>query len=137
MKNNGTININTDYSNNPLQQINKNILSQQYDSKFINNLNNPEYNNNEEELSTKPNINKEEKNYDQNSLKINARDDSLVIMKKPYNEILKHNDETNSNDIQSLNSGTKLKNSVNQKTIYKILFKADIKNIPMQKIVDY
>ena len=133
MKNNGTVNINTDYSNNALQQINQNILSQQYDSKFINNLNNPEYNNNEEELSTKPNINNEEKNYDQNSLKINARDDSLVIMKKPYNEILKHNDETNSNDIQSLNSGTKLKNSVNQKTHLQDFIQGGYKKYPHAK----
>ena len=72
MKNDDIINMINDYSNYHFQQINQKILSKQYNSQIIDNLNNPEYND-EEALSTKPNVNKEEKNYDQNSIKNNRK----------------------------------------------------------------
>ena len=114
MKNNDIINMNNDYSNNPLQQINQKKLSKQYNSQIIDNLNNPEYND-EEALSTKPNVNKEEKNYDQNSIKNNLREDSFVMMTPLHSEKIKYNEE-NLSDIQSVNSGIKIKKDLNKKT---------------------
>ena len=114
MKNDDIINMNNDYSNYHLQQINQKILSKQYNSQIIDNLNNPEYND-EEALSTKPNVNKEEKNYDQNSIKNNIREDSLVMMAQPHSEKIKYNEE-NLSDIQSVNSGIKIKKDINKKT---------------------
>ena len=131
MKNDDIINMNTDYSNNHLQQINQKILSKQYNSQVIANLNNPEYND-EEALSTKPNINKEEKNYDQNSIKNNLREDTLVMMTKPHCEKIKYN-EANLSDTQSVNSGIKLKKDLNKKAHLQEFIQGGYKKYPHAK----
>ena len=128
MKNNDILNMNPDYSNNPLQQVNQKTLSSPYNSQFISNLNKPEYID-EEALSTKPNINKEEKNYDQNSIKNNTKEDSLVMMKQSYNEKIKYND-SQSNDIESINSGTKLKKEPSKKTYLQEYIQGGFKKYP-------
>ena len=104
MKNEGKNNINNDYSNNPLHINDLKNISHTYDSNFINNLNNSKYNNNEEEaISTKGNINQEEKNFEENSIKNNTKDDSLIINPKSFNEKLTNND-SNLIEIKSINS---------------------------------
>ena len=115
MKNEGKNNINNDYSNNPLQINDLKNVSNSYNSNIINNLNNLKYNNNEEEaISTKGNINQEEKNFEENSIKNNARNDSLIINQKSFIEKLNYND-SNLIEIKSINSYDKtIKNDKNK-----------------------
>lgn len=114
MKNNDMNNTNNDYSNNQLHQTENKIYNQKNNG-YLENLNTPNYiNNNEEALSTKANINQEENNYEQNSVKMNETKEELIINKNQYNERLKTSDNING-EVHSINSVTKLSNSLQSK----------------------
>ena len=108
MKNNIITNTSSDLYINPLHHVQQQIISQPYNTGIINNINNIKYNNNEEVVSTKGSLKQEENNYKQFNKKNNIKEEPMNI-KNTYNEKLKYKKNTN-NDIQSVNSDTKLKN---------------------------
>ena len=118
MINNGINSTNNDFSNNSLQVTNQTIIPKQYNSKYINKLNNPisemnNTNNNEDEevISTKGNFNKEEKYYEENSLKNNIKDNKPLNKDNSFKENLHY-----STDINITNDNLKTKNSSKIKT---------------------
>ena len=107
MKKNDLTNINTDYSSNLYQIDSQKAFSIPYNSPYINNLNNPEYNK-EEGLSTNGNFNQEEKSYEQN-INRNDTNDSNLVNKNIYNGNIKGK-EINDNEVYSIDNSKKLKN---------------------------
>ena len=133
MKNNVINNKNFDVSNNPLDRNNQtNNISIPYDSVLINQLNNHEFknrDNNEEALSTTGNLNKEEKN-EQTSVNSKANEYSMIKNKNSYHEKLKNN---YSNNMQSIDSNTKLKNKSNKTTQLQEYLQSGYKKFPHAK----
>ena len=131
MKKNIITNTNTGLYNNPLHHVPEQIISQPYDTGDINKLNNIEHNNNEESVSTKGNINQEEINYEEFKTKNNLKEESMNI-KNIYNEKLKY-EKSDINDIQSVNSGTKLENVINKNYSLKEYLQGGYKKFPRAK----
>ena len=106
-------NTNNDFSKNSLQVKDQTIIPNQYNSQYINKLNNPNSefhntDNNEEEevISTKGNFNKEEKYYEEISIKNNSKDNN------PFNKQAQIKENLNySTDIDIININSKHKNS--------------------------
>ena len=123
---------NFDNSNSTLQKP-QNNLSHSYNSGYINKLNNSINNNkdnNEEALSTTGNLNKEE--IEQNSIKNSPKKNSMIINTNSHNEKL-NNTDNNSNDIQSINSYTKIKNIPIKKTQLQEYLQSGYKKYPHAK----
>ena len=112
MKKYDITNINNDYSKHVTQQDSQKILYSPNNSTYLSNLNNTQYNK-EDALSTNANLGKEEKNYDQNSIK-NETKESMIIDKNIYIDKLKGND-FNDNDVHSIDNDVKLKSYSSQK----------------------
>ena len=114
MKNNMISNLNNDYPSNQIKRISNNNNS---DIKYLSNLNNKEYEN-DETMSIKANINNKENNYDDNSLKNEGKEESLYNHQNSYHELIKI-DDTNSHNSKSTNNG-------------KLSSKSPIKNNPLK-----
>ena len=111
MISNGINNINNDFSNNSLQVKNQTIIQNQYNLQYINKLNNPDNNEDEEVISTKGNYSKEEKYYEENSIKNNLKDNKLPGQLIPNKENLNY-----STDIEIIDNESKLENLPKIKT---------------------
>ena len=113
MKKNDITNINNDCSKNAFQLDSQKSLSIPYESTYINNLNNLQYNK-DDTISTNANLNQEERNFEQNSIK-NESKDSMIINKNIYIDKLKGND-FNDNEVHSIDNDEKLKNNSSKKS---------------------
>ena len=113
MKKNDITTTNNEFSKNILQPDSQKILSIPYDSSYKNDFNIPQFIK-EDSVSTNANLNQEERNYKQNSIK-NETKESMIIDKNIYIDKLKGND-SNDNDVHSFNNDEKLKNNSTKKT---------------------
>ena len=127
MKNNDVNILNNDNSNNPFQQKENKIFNTN-NSGILENLNNPNYNN-EEALSTKANINQEEKNYEEINIKNNDPKEEFINNKISFSEKLKTSDHINI-DEQSANNLTNLHNNKSNKNPLRDYIQGGYKKYP-------
>ncbi len=134
-------NTNPDYSNNCLKPISNEFIAEDYNTGTLTNLNYLEYKNNinnnidmnkDDSISNKVNFDKEVQKYE-NAHNSNKISNDLMIEMNTYNEKIKYS-ISNTNDILSNNSDTKLKTkNANKQSLLKDYLQGGYKKYPRAK----